>query len=240
MKTLFLDVDDTLYLRSEPFIKACEEVLKKEGIVIDYDEFYIKRSYWSDIYLEDYDAGLIDLDKMHELRMNRALEDYGYVLSKDKIKEFESSYHKFKKQIVLDERIERMLEQLSRHNIKMTIITNGNTDNQRGKALALGLNKYIAEDKWIISKEIGANKPNIRIFREAERIMACNGDECYIVGDNYDGDIVGGHNAGWKTIWYNHRQVANKEKIYDYEATGLEELIRIIMEIFLKEQYESK
>lgn len=234
MKTLFLDVDDTLYLRSEPFIKACEEVLGKEGIIIDYDELYVKRSYFSDIYLEDYDAGLIDLDKMHELRMNSALKDYGYELSMSKVKEFERAYGNYKKDIVLDKRLKDMLETLKRHDVKMTIITNGNTENQRGKAYALGLDQYINEDKWIISGEIGANKPNIKIFREAERIMESTSEECYIVGDNYDGDIIGGYQAGWKTIWYNHRKIDKKDKAYDHEVADLEELIKLIMDIFIK------
>ena len=236
MKTLFLDVDDTLYLRSEPFIKACEEVLGKEGIIIDYDELYVKRSYFSDIYLEDYDAGLIDLDKMHELRMNSALKDYGYELSMAKVKEFERAYGNYKKDIVLDKRLKDMLKTLKRHDIKMTIITNGNTENQRGKAYALGLDQYINEDKWIISGEIGSNKPNIKIFREAERIMESISEECYIIGDNYDGDIIGGYQAGWKTIWYNHRKIDKKDKVYDYETADLEELIKLILDIFIKEE----
>ena len=234
MKTLFLDVDDTLYLRSEPFIKACEEVLKKEGIIIDYDEFYTRRSYFSDIYLEDYDAGIISLDKMHELRMNSALKDYGFEFAMDKIKEFERAYSKYKKEIVLDKRLKDMLEMLHKHQVKMTIITNGNSDNQRGKAYALGLDQYISEDKWIISGEIGASKPNILIFREAERIMESRSEDCYIVGDNYDGDIAGGHRAGWKTIWYNHRRIDRRDKTFDYETANLAELTKLLLNIFIK------
>lgn len=46
------------------------------------------------------------------------------------------------------------------------------------------------------------------------------------VGDSYDNDVMGGHNGGWKTMWFNHRgrSISQGEKVHDVEIDSFEQL----------------
>ena len=53
-------------------------------------------------------------------------------------------------------------------------------------------------DAVVISEEIGAEKPNPRIFREAERAGGWGAQECALVGDDPVSDRGGAEAAGWR------------------------------------------
>ena len=52
---------------------------------------------------------------------------------------------------------------------------------------------------YIVSANLGYEKPRIEIFEYAKR-LAGNPDICYMIGDNPVADIQGGRSAGMKTI----------------------------------------
>lgn len=80
------------------------------------------------------------------------------------------------------------------------IISNGFTDTQYNKLNVSGLNRFIS--RMIISDEIGIQKPDPRIFKYALDETGADHNPIFI-GDNFDTDIIGALNAGWKAIWYN-------------------------------------
>ncbi len=93
------------------------------------------------------------------------------------------------------------------HRFKLGVITNGFTDQQRGK---------LAQFSWqnrfhtvVLSEEVGVMKPHHEIFTIAEKQLQCLPDELLYVGDNYVSDIEGAHGAGWRTAWL---QTEYKEK----------------------------
>ena len=36
--------------------------------------------------------------------------------------------------------------------------------------------------------------------------MGLSKKETYCIGDSYENDVDGAKNAGWKAIWFNHRE----------------------------------
>ncbi|HET6770102.1 MAG TPA: HAD family hydrolase [Actinomycetota bacterium] len=54
---------------------------------------------------------------------------------------------------------------------------------------------------WIISKEVGIEKPDPAIFRAAVREAAAPAARCAMVGDRLDNDIIPAGAAGMKTVW---------------------------------------
>lgn len=83
------------------------------------------------------------------------------------------------------------------------VLTNGFTEVQYRKLRSTGLDRFI--QRMVISDEIGIQKPDIRIFRYAESETGCHPEECLMVGDNPDNDIIGAINAGWRAIYFDYK-----------------------------------
>jgi putative hydrolase of the HAD superfamily len=78
------------------------------------------------------------------------------------------------------------------------LITNGFKEVQHIKLDTCGLTSFF--DQVIISEDHGFNKPDIKIFELAEKLAKVDKSECVMIGDNYEADIAGALNAGWKAI----------------------------------------
>lgn len=102
------------------------------------------------------------------------------------------------------------------------MITNGFSDVQHKKLDRFQLYDYF--DVIVICDEIGFLKPNPKIFEFAERESGAKTNEIIFVGDSYTADILGGHAAGWKTIWIRPPEKAVSESVADWEITHINEL----------------
>lgn len=66
-------------------------------------------------------------------------------------------------------------------------------------------------DAVLISSEVGAEKPDIGIFRAAERALGCDASACLHVGDSRKHDLEGALAAGWRGLIVRHEDVAVEE-----------------------------
>lgn len=231
-KYLFFDVDDTLYLRADSFIKACKKTLP-EDFEVDYQKLYQRRSYYSEYYLQEYHEGKISLEEMYDLRLNKSLSHYGYQVDHQTALEFEKQYRYFQDHVELSANYQHLFDKLKDKDIKMGIISNGVSEHQRKKLSALGIEKWIPEENWVISGDLNIKKPDRRIYDHAAKIFGAKNDECLMVGDNIDSDIIGASDAGFSAIWLNHK----KEAEDDIKAFAIvhseDELIELLTTIYL-------
>lgn len=118
---------------------------------------------------------------------------------------------------------EELLQKLSGE-YQIYIVTNGTAHVQKGRIASAGIRDYV-EDVFI-SEEIGANKPSKEYFdRCFERIPDFDRNEAVVIGDSLTSDILGGINAGVRTIWFHKKESQNEAEIIpDYEITDLREL----------------
>ena len=87
---------------------------------------------------------------------------------------------------------------------RLAVVTNGVTHVQQRRLRDSGLDRYFVDA--IVSEQVGVDKPDIRIFREAvRRIGAESPGEVLLIGDSLTADIGGGANAGLDTCWFNPR-----------------------------------
>lgn len=93
-----------------------------------------------------------------------------------------------------------LLELLSK-TYELHIITNGFKEVQHLKIINSGLKPYF--NNVLISEELGFNKPDIKIFKHAEKLCNAISSQCLMIGDNFETDIKGAKNASWQSIWYN-------------------------------------
>ena len=85
--------------------------------------------------------------------------------------------------------------------VKLGIVTNGSADTHRRKLRRLGFEELF--DCCVIAGEFGAGKPDPAIFLHAAELLGVRPEECLVVGDNAEADVVGAKAAGMQAVWFN-------------------------------------
>jgi putative hydrolase of the HAD superfamily len=80
------------------------------------------------------------------------------------------------------------------------LITNGFAETQRRKLKHSDLGKYF--QSLTISEEVGVQKPHPLVFETALKNAGSNLKTSHYVGDNFEADVKGALNSGWKAYWY--------------------------------------
>lgn len=111
-------------------------------------------------------------------------------------------------------------------------VTNGSLTAQRGKLEGSNLNKIFKRS--FISELVGFEKPDPRFFSYVfDHIGSKNPSDYVIIGDSLTSDMLGGINAGIKTIWFNPENLKNDLDLkIDYTIKSLDEVIPLLSEIF--------
>jgi len=222
---IIFDADDTLF----DFKKAEKEAFKSTMLEfnIEYDEDYHLKEYSNinaDIWKE-FEKGLITQEKLKVERFKRFSEKLK--IEFDEI-EFANSYTKNLSfaSFLYDDSIE-LIENLHK-DYRLTIITNGLTEVQHKRVRNSVIGKYFEE--VVISEEVGAAKPDIKIFEHAlSKINYTDKRKVLMVGDSLSSDIKGGINFGIDTCWFNPEKVENKSGLNPtYEITKLTLLKNIL------------
>lgn len=89
-----------------------------------------------------------------------------------------------------------------RSTYRLGLFTNGPTFLQWDKLKALGFDTLF--DAIIVAGDVGVYKPDPQAFRLLLNELDVPAKHSLFVGDNYDADIVGAHNAGMYTAWIKH------------------------------------
>jgi len=107
----------------------------------------------------------------------------------------------------------------------MHIITNGFEDAQNFKLVNSGIRNYFSA--VITSDGANARKPNKEIFDYSMELTGANCEDCIMIGDDPEIDIVGAQNAGWRGILYN--SLGCRHTLIDHtEINALPELLDIL------------
>lgn len=113
---------------------------------------------------------------------------------------------------------------------KLGIIANQNPGTE-ARLEFWGVRQYF--DIIATSTEIGYAKPDIKIFEKAFEIANCTANECIMVGDRLDNDIVPAKSLGMATIWIKqglakYQNSSFGKGIADYQIYSLSEILHII------------
>jgi putative hydrolase of the HAD superfamily len=93
------------------------------------------------------------------------------------------------------------LDTLAGSGLRLGIITNGDSAQQRDKLRVLGLTDMFAV--VVAAGDIGIAKPDTRIFHHAAGELGLATRRCVFVGDLRDTDALGAAGAGMKGVWLN-------------------------------------
>jgi putative hydrolase of the HAD superfamily len=203
VKHIFFDLDDTLW----DFERNSSNVLQglfseynlSAKLNTDFETFHttykkINNELWS-----LYNKKEIDKQYLRNNRFNIAFNEFSYSNYKENLEVTEhylarSPYGKHLKEGCM-ETLDYLKEKYQLH-----IITNGFKEVQNIKIDACGLRNYFS--CIVISEEHKLTKPDVEIFRLAETLANCTKEECVMIGDNFESDIMGATGAGWKSIYF--------------------------------------
>ena len=134
----------------------------------------------------------------------------------------------------LDPGIEMMLAECSQKNIPMYVLSNSGF---RADALMEILNRFGIGKHFNMlwsSADYGRIKPCREFFETAiQRALSDNPGEIreniLFIGDIYETDMIGAHNAGIRSAWFNKKNEPDAWGLADFNCTSAEQLLKIIL-----------
>ena len=197
-KVVLFDADDTLF----DFQKAERHALARamEASALDYEERHavlyggINRELWA-----ERERQRISADELKVERFRRFLSALGIDTDPER---FSDSYldHLAEAAFLLAEARELIAALSGRY--RLALVTNGLSRVQRPRLARSGIGRFF--EAVVISEEVGATKPDSRIFAHALQCLAhSDASSVLMVGDSLSSDIQGGTDSGIDTCWYN-------------------------------------
>lgn len=199
IKYVVFDLDDTLCDYQKAKSNAINEVnivLKEKKI--ELDSFWKEYSLIEPILYGQFIEGKISIEE-YRMRRYSNIIDKQFNDSEEIANELNNIYmENANKNIELFDDVIPLFNELNRKSIKSVILTNGPSDGQRDKILALNLN-YLVSNIYI-SEEIGYSKPNREVYEYVLNDLSCSLSEIIMVGDSIKYDYEGAKKIGMEAV----------------------------------------
>jgi 2-haloacid dehalogenase len=217
---ILFDADGTLFDYDRAEAKALSLTFAQFGWRFDAGHAATYRHINAQIWRE-FEQGRITQAKLRARRFELLFEAVG--LQSDP-QVFSARYlHNLSQGVDLIDGAQEIVQALYGR-VGLLIITNGLQDVQRPRFARSAIGHYF--DDLVISEEVGAAKPDRRIFDVAfQKIGHPDKEKVLIVGDSLTSDIKGGGDYGIDTCWFNPgRQPRPSDLAIRYEIGDLREL----------------
>ena len=204
IRGVVFDVDDTLYDMAQPFFGAYQR-LYGARYELPVQSLFLAFRRHSDECFADAQTGRMSMEELYIYRVRMMLRDYGIDVTDEEALAFQRLYMDLQYRIRLSPVMQDLLDALHSRAV-IGVITNGESRHQRNKLRSLNLSPWVPEEHVIVSGDLPFRKPDVRIFREMERRLHLAPAQLIYVGDAFDLDMVGAQEAGWQSVWFNHRR----------------------------------
>ena len=202
-KAVLFDVDDTLYDQTVPFKEAYAQYFGDKPPVPAEVIYPVTRKYSDQVYSQAM-SGQITMEELYIYRVQKAFEEYNITITVEEALAFQKVYADRQRHIRMSETMEKILAYCA-GKAKLGIITNGPSAHQWNKVKSLQAERWILHENIFVSGDVGAEKPERKIFDHAKQMMKLEDAEIWFVGDSYELDVKGAVNAGWNAVWMNRR-----------------------------------
>ena len=221
IKHIFFDLDHTLWHFEKNSSLTFKFLLNKYNIDIDLKDFLkiympINFSLWN-LYRDDK----ITKQYLRHNRLKSTFEKLNISIKPSVIDDISDDYvkHLPDNNFLLQDAITVLDYLFPKYTLH--IITNGFTEVQNTKIKNSNLKKYFT--CIIDSETVGVKKPHSKIFQYAFEVSkATNKNQCLMIGDNYEADVMGAINNGFKAIHLN----SNNESFHQ-NSIIIEDLISL-------------
>ena len=213
VKSIFFDLDHTLWDFEKNSELSFKKIFKKYGITIKFNKFIkayvpINFRYW-----KLYRNGEITKEYLRHNRLKEVFDVFNYEIDKLTIDKIAEDYINFLPEN--NKLMEGALEILDylKSKYRLFIITNGFRDVQDKKLNNSSIKHYF--EAIYDSESVGVKKPDSKIFMHALTDSGSKAEESLMVGDNYEADIMGAQKLNIKAIHF----VAHGEEIHNKNQT---------------------
>ena len=232
MRGIVFDIDDTLYTRQDMLVRAAEITL---GVTVPNPREFIRIFYEkSEVNMAGLESGRVTTREINGWRYIETYKILGLPYSPDDGVLAADAYLELQSHMSLSEGLTDLLDKLSKiDDLKLAILTAGESKHQRNKVTMLGLDRWFAPDDIIVTGETGYTKPDIELFRMMEKKLGLDPSSIWMIGDSYKHDIEGAIGAGWHSVWINRRRLPSPAVSPDIEVDSDDELIKALARVFL-------
>lgn len=227
IKTVLLDLDDTIYNFQESEAESLKQAMGKIGITLNEENIRlysrINEEQWKRLERSEITRGEVLLG-----RFQIFFDELGIRASAENVKDLYESF--LSKSCIFVKGAKSLLEHLS-SNYNLYLVSNGTATVQEKRIKKGNIAHYF--DDIFISQNIGYNKPDIKYFHKCfEKIENFQNESTIIIGDSMTSDIKGGINANIHTCLYNPKNISYQMGFQsEYEVRNLEEIPKLIKEI---------
>ena len=231
-KAIIFDTDNTLYSYAPANELALKSVFTKAEILLDINK---------NLFEEKFKEARLEIKKRipnqassHSrlLYIQRTIELLGFKTQLLLTLDLEQTYWRtFLQSCKLFPKVRELLDELNNLNIQTAIITDLNSQIQFRKIIFFGLEKYF--DYVVTSEESGFDKPSKAPFELALKKLDLLPNECWMIGDNLNADILGGKKCGLTTLYKYESKDQSKvyEIIPDASFNEYENILSLIKKI---------
>jgi len=228
IKFIFFDLDRTLWDFEKNSVVTFLDIFKKYNlseIFPDFDTFIEKYKYHNEKLWAKYRLGEIKKDELRNKRFLLTLNEFG-VNDEDLARKIGDDYINISP--TKTELFPYTIEVLGYLYQKYTlaIITNGFKEVQYTKLRNCNLEKYFK--KVICSEDVGRQKPHNDIFHYSLSSLNARKTESIMIGDDYEVDILGANNFGFKAIFFNPNNIVVKTLPNVQEISSLKQILDIL------------
>ncbi len=223
MTVLLFDIDNTLLDFDKAEYMALGKIFEQYHIE-DTKENRAIYSRENKALWRSHEAGEISREELLTTRFAKAFRALGVTEVYD-ASAVDATYQRYLAQgHELIFHAKELLDRLAQEKREMYIVSNGTSKVSRPRILESGIERYFKD--IFISEEIGKHKPSKEFFDYVfDHIDHADEKDFAIVGDTLTTDILGGKNAGIKTIWYNPKHLSTQEELVpDCEIEDLLEI----------------
>lgn len=218
-KRILLDADDTIFDFQAGNRRAVAELMAELGLCSPtvFDEYQaINHACW-----EALERGEMDQAELHVERFRRFLATKGR--SDDPEAVADRFAQLLGRQAIPYLGAEDVVKALAER-LPVTLLTNGITVIQRARLARSKITQWL--DDVVISQEVGAAKPDPRIFEIA--LKGQDPREALMIGDGIRSDVAGANNAGVDICWYNPKGTQLPEGLHaEYEVREFKDCLPI-------------
>jgi len=208
IKAILFDLDGTLRLTTPSGGKVFVEYLQTHNITFSqeqilfaerWEHFYFANSPQitqdAQTFKDDSKGFWVNYSKRRLMALKLS-ESHAHELAPHVSNHMSEAY---KPQVIVPEEIPSVLTSLRESGYTLGVVSNRETSFQN-ELDEMHLTNYF--DFLLAAGEVGAFKPDARVFHHALQISKTQADETVYIGDNYFADIVGSNNAGLMPVLY--------------------------------------
>ena len=208
IRAVLFDMDDTLYDHSYALESAVADLQRNDPRLsaVPLRTLVLKdQEVLRDVHLNLVLPGQLSLAESRVLRMVRLYASQGIELAEveaRRLSELRRAAYLAHERAVSGARSLRA--EVRSWGLQVGVVSNNLLAEQKAKLSRIGLAGLV--DSLTVSEEIGATKPDPRIFQLALTRCACPSVEAVFVGDSWKEDVEGARAAGINAVWFNRRR----------------------------------